>query len=366
MPLAFQRPQSLAAEIPIYHITPIDSEADLILKITALGTNKTAVIPTFKQAMVEILPTYFGRVFDENKGYEFKENRLQEGEYFEIGIPNLKEPENLAIFLKNIFFQRLGLSKKAKVALEDDYNWPEFYWIANYFDEENLLLEIVDNLLIRNQSFCHELLVNYQISREFEDKIKAAISKNQFQASEDDLVKRLMEPETVFDISRLKDLGNLTSEYQVDMALLTNSYFIPIEEQKKVVQGENQKFKVKDTEKGNIFLRQGEPLMSSEKILGNRFGELYKIDGKKFENDGSFNFGSSTQFKQEQGSGTNIFGSKTGNVPSVSFQFGSSSSTKQNESQNLNVNQSPFRFGASTTTANTQPTQPGLFNFGAK
>ena len=67
MPRTFQRPKNLSPDIPIYHITPRDADADLLLKITSAETNKTAVIPTYKEDMVEFSPAYFGKIFDKNR-----------------------------------------------------------------------------------------------------------------------------------------------------------------------------------------------------------------------------------------------------------------------------------------------------------
>ena len=187
MPRTFQRPDNLPNDIPIYNITARDADADLILKVTALATNKSAVIPTYKEEMTELLPTYFGMIFDKNKGYEFRENRLQPGEYFEIEIPNLEEPENVAIFLKKISDDKLvqgelssQISDAAKKLLIGCYDWPEFYWIANYFNESPLLLDILEHLLRGNQNFCHELLINYPIDNQFKEKIITAIRNEEF------------------------------------------------------------------------------------------------------------------------------------------------------------------------------------------
>ena len=148
MPRTFQRPNNLPNDIPIYHITARDADADLILKVTALESYKSAIIPVFKEDMVEILPTYFGMIFDKNKSYTFRENHLQLGEFFEISIPNLKEPKNIAIFLKDKLEPKIiGLSNEATNAVNKCYDWPEFYWIANYFNEDVWLMEIIENLL---------------------------------------------------------------------------------------------------------------------------------------------------------------------------------------------------------------------------
>ena len=66
MPLKWQRPENLPEEIPIYHTTPRDHHADLIIKLTAQVTEKTAVFPVYKEEMVEYFPEYFGMIFDQN------------------------------------------------------------------------------------------------------------------------------------------------------------------------------------------------------------------------------------------------------------------------------------------------------------
>merc|ERR1711976_359074 len=51
-PRTFQRPINLSNEIPVLHITPRDADADLILKVTAGHSNRSAIIPTYKEDMV--------------------------------------------------------------------------------------------------------------------------------------------------------------------------------------------------------------------------------------------------------------------------------------------------------------------------
>ena len=144
MPTQFQRPIDLPKDIPIYHTAHRDNNADLLLKVTALESDETGVFPVFKEDMVEYLPNYFGMIFDKNKGYEFRENRLQKGEYFEIGIPNLKDPKMFGAYLYNLVYSKTEICKMfSSNQLPDldfddfDKTWCEFYWIANYFGEDD-------------------------------------------------------------------------------------------------------------------------------------------------------------------------------------------------------------------------------------
>ena len=66
-------------------------------------------------------------------------------------------------------------------------------------------------------------------------------------------MKKLLEPDTVFDIDRIRDLSELNEAYDLDLALLTNSYCIPIENDNDDG-GENRRFRVKHTMFGNILL----------------------------------------------------------------------------------------------------------------
>ena len=131
MNFKFQRPENLSKEIPIYHVSCPDHNADLLLKITAMGSNRIAVIPTFKAVVAVLIPNYFGEIFKEGKN--FKESRLEKGEYFECKIPNLIEPKLFAEILNNL--QRdeaFGRGIHAK-------NYDQVYHIANFFGIERLL-----------------------------------------------------------------------------------------------------------------------------------------------------------------------------------------------------------------------------------
>ena len=119
----------------------------------------------------------------------------------------MKEPKNIAIFLKDKLEPKIiGLSNEATNAVNKCYDWPEFYWIANYFNEDVWLMEIIENLLKCNQNFCHGLLIESEMRQEFRDKFTAAISKKDFHATEDNLVRKLLEPGVVFDTDRIRNL----------------------------------------------------------------------------------------------------------------------------------------------------------------
>ena len=161
MPTKCQRPKDLPDEIRICHTVPRDFNADLLLKVTALESNKTMVFPVFKEDIIQQLPNFFGRIFDKNKGYRFKENRLQKGEYFEIGIPHLIYPDSFALYLYNFVYSKISmiqkLSKNRSPGLSDNFEieeWRDFYWIANYFGEEDIVNKVTKVLLKKfNEDF---------------------------------------------------------------------------------------------------------------------------------------------------------------------------------------------------------------------
>ena len=228
MPLKFQRPENLPEEIPIYHTTTRDFNADLILKITAMATNKTAVFPVFKEEMVEYLPTYFGMIFDKEKDYEFKENRLQAGEYFEIKIPNLKDPESVALFMKEFFYSDLKISGN-QTAREDWQRWLEFYWIANYFCEEKFIEETTRKLALFNEKGCLEIVIDNGVTENFLKSYNDIRKKNynQFYPSNKPLIQKLLKPGTKLDLVKIQNLQQLG--YKMRLGVITDDAAIPID-----------------------------------------------------------------------------------------------------------------------------------------
>merc|ERR1712048_1558212 len=125
--------------------------------------------------MVEYFPKYFGTIFDKEKNYEFKENRLEDGEYFEMKIPNLKDPESFVGMLREFFYGELDVIKKVKVSdprPTNENRWLEFYWIANYFCEEDLVLKTAKRLACTNQNACLEMIVDTGAPETFVDQFK--------------------------------------------------------------------------------------------------------------------------------------------------------------------------------------------------
>merc|ERR1712157_145385 len=131
MPIKFQRPENLPEDIPIYHVSCPDHNADLLLKITALGSNKIAVIPTYKEVVADLIPNYFGEIFKEGKN--FNESRLDKDEYFEFNIPNLTEPKLFADILKN-----LQVEDSIGRGIENE-DYVQVFYLASYFQIEPLL-----------------------------------------------------------------------------------------------------------------------------------------------------------------------------------------------------------------------------------
>ena len=84
-----------------------------------------------------------------NRNYKFKENQLQNGEYFEIGIPKMKYPHLFAFYLYNFVYTKIPLNQylskdrsPGSYGSEDEFDykeWLDFYWIANYFGEDDVV-----------------------------------------------------------------------------------------------------------------------------------------------------------------------------------------------------------------------------------
>jgi len=248
MPLKFQRPKDLPEEIPIYHTTPRDFQADLIIKLTALATEKVAVFPVFKDEMVEYFPKYFGTIFDKEKNYEFKENRLEDGEYFEMKIPNLKDPESFVGMLREFFYGELDVIKKVKVSdprPTNENRWLEFYWIANYFCEEDLVLKTAKRLACSNQNACLEMIVDTGAPETFVDQFKdlriqakkRKITEENlndpyestfvFKQNPRELIKMIIKPGSRLDEQKIKQLNEL--EYDVTLAVNASCFSVPVE-----------------------------------------------------------------------------------------------------------------------------------------
>ena len=233
MPRKFERPANLPEKIPIYHTTPRDSDADLLLKITAMKTNKTAVLPVYREDMIDYLPDYFGKLFDKNRNYEFKENQLQKDEYFEIKIPNVDDPKNVAL----LFEKAPAFYKNDKKEVQHILNYFtsdvlfEFYWIANYFNYDKFLNHLVPKLVKENQNFCIDRAVEFGFCPRF---VKA---NNKFWSEEKDkrvvsphhnyLVKKLLNTDFDLTLERLDDIRDM--QYDIELCMKIGPYYLPFE-----------------------------------------------------------------------------------------------------------------------------------------
>ena len=233
MPRKFERPANLPEDIPIYHTTPRDADADLLLKIIAMKTNKVAVFPVFKEEMVEYFPNYFGRIFDKTKNYEFKENRLAMNDYFEIKIPNLEDPRNLAIILDDFVEVKNHLDTTTSSKIEHLLryytadNLKEFYWIGNYFQYDDLLLAVIARLSSEDPNFC----IDRAFAFGYCEKFAAAQKKSwsfQFRSKDSGIriVKNLLKPDLKFDMNRLKEFNEMNLGLQ--FCVRVDDYFVPI------------------------------------------------------------------------------------------------------------------------------------------
>merc|ERR1712087_1030033 len=106
--------------------------ADLRLKITAMKSGKVAVIPTFREVVTQLIPNYFGEVFNKN----FTESRLKKEEYFEISIPYLDDPKIVANVIRNVQSDELTIGV-------DVHTCNDFYSVADYFQIDDMLQALV-------------------------------------------------------------------------------------------------------------------------------------------------------------------------------------------------------------------------------
>ena len=272
MPRKFERPKNLPEEIPIYHITPRDADADLLLKITAMKTNKTAVLPVYKEDLVEYLPNYFGRIFDKTKNYEFKENQLENNDYFEIKIPNLEDPKNVAIIFEEFF--RIGNN------LNSEENWKidnlmkhhecerslrEFYWIANYFQHDSFLQRLISQLSSDDVSFC----VDRAFAHGYCEKFAAADENRIYQNGSAQAVKNLLQPDFEMNTELFEELNQM--KFGLQLCLQVGEYIVPITMDKEKT--------IRVVKEGrNIELKRCDyyPDQSGIKSLEKTFGNLFR------------------------------------------------------------------------------------------
>ena len=230
MPRKFERPKNLPEDVPIYHITPRDADADLLLKITAMKTNKTAVIPVFKEDMVEYLPNYFGRIFDVDRNYEFKKNmnRQQQNDFYEMKIPNLVDPKNLALVFEEFILGSPDKVKKSKIhhMLTTYYkveNLRDFYWIASYLHYHVFLEPLSKRLSSEDPTFCIDIAFACGYRKEF------AASNNSFykkEACQTYIVKNLLHPNLKLSIERFKELNQMNLGLQ--LCIQVGEHFVPV------------------------------------------------------------------------------------------------------------------------------------------
>ena len=128
MPRLYKRPADLPEEVRFFHIDTRDSNADLLLKVTAGATKKCIVIPCFVEDLQEFFPNYFGKRFDKAK-YQFSEDQLGQHKYYEMEIPYLDDPEDFVCYLRALTdFDDLG----------SEFNKPfesKFFFFKSFFEK---------------------------------------------------------------------------------------------------------------------------------------------------------------------------------------------------------------------------------------
>jgi len=141
MTLKFQKPKNIPAEIPLHHVVLPDIDSNLILKITAEKSNRVAIIPTKRETVATLIPNFFEPMFGKNS--KFAENDLKDDEIFPISIPNLKYPQNVAKFIRN-------LQVDEPIWQVGSLDGPDFYWIATFFQVDKMISDLIAHAKARD------------------------------------------------------------------------------------------------------------------------------------------------------------------------------------------------------------------------
>ena len=164
----YQLPNGNPENLEIHHAYKFDKHADLPLKIYNHDKSKIAIIPTDKKRMILAIPKYF-KVFDEKS--LFRESKHQAGEIYEIQIPFLDDPENVADIIKMVLENRFDMgifsscdyrqtsrdsntyvntrSKSPPQLWEDFENnsthdkFLDYFYISNYFGIDIIITELI-------------------------------------------------------------------------------------------------------------------------------------------------------------------------------------------------------------------------------
>ena len=144
----YQLPEGVF-DLQIHHISPHDKSADLPLKIYNHDKSKAALIPTFKNVMITTFPHFF-KIFDKNQNNNnnntifaepiFAESNHQNGEIYEITVPKLKDPKNLADFFRCVI---LGTELET-VSTKSEEELIDYFWSAKYFQHDQMIEKLVE------------------------------------------------------------------------------------------------------------------------------------------------------------------------------------------------------------------------------
>ena len=135
----YQLPEGIT-DLEIHHISIYDKLADLPLKIYNDDKSKAALIPTFKNIMIVAFPHFF-KNFDKNRNSNtvFAEANHQDGEIYEITVPKLKDPKNVAGFFR-CALQTLG----AELDTVKPEDLIEYFWSAMYFQHDQMIEKLFE------------------------------------------------------------------------------------------------------------------------------------------------------------------------------------------------------------------------------
>lgn len=164
---------------PVYHARQDDYTCDLHIIATTLDNNDQILIPVDKKKMMENLP-YFENMFKSESNWE--ENKMSDGDSGEIPSITIEvsRPTLLGDYIKSMYTGELEIT---------DEDCVDFHYIADYF-QDNILLQDIVLFIRRNITFENSIqLINNDYSDKFEDEITRFFSETKLKNFDEFLIK---------------------------------------------------------------------------------------------------------------------------------------------------------------------------------
>ena len=151
-------------EYQVYHVTPNDYYCDLHIIASTPDQEDKLLIPVHKKFMIKHLK-YFKNMFNSESNWEETESDNSKlAQVINIEVPS---PIHLASYIKSMYTGKLNITSS---------NCADYHYIADYFQDEVLLPEIIE-FVKKHITFCNSLeLIDY--SERFEKEIEEFYNEN--------------------------------------------------------------------------------------------------------------------------------------------------------------------------------------------